>query len=58
MQGILKPIIDLINNGKDYNAVMEELLKTFPEMDTSALEEMLARAILVSELWGRLNAEK
>jgi len=58
MEGILKPIIDLINESGDHNAVMEKLIETYPDMDTKAIEEMLARAIFVSELWGRLNANK
>jgi phage gp29-like protein len=58
MEGVLKPIIDLINESGDYNAVMEKLIETYPDMDTKAVEDMLARAIFVSELWGRLNADK
>lgn len=55
---VLKPIIDLINQGNDYNSVMEKLVETYPDMETTAIEKMLARAIFVAELWGRLNADK
>lgn len=58
MEGVLKPVIDLINESGDYNAVMEKLIETYPDMDIKAIEDMLARAIFVSELWGRLNAKK
>lgn len=58
MEGVLKPIIDLINESKDYNQVMEKLIQTYPDMDTKTIEDMLARAIFVSELWGMLNASK
>ena len=58
MEGVLKSIIDLINESGDYNTVMEKLIETYPDMDTKAVEDMLARAIFVSELWGRLNADK
>ncbi len=58
MGGVLKPIIDLINESGDYSAVMEKLIEAYPDMDTKAVEDMLARAIFVSELWGRLNADK
>jgi len=57
-EGILKPIIDLIRQGKDYTEVVEKLAETFPALDTQSLENMLQRAIFVSELWGRLNAGK
>lgn len=58
MEGVLKPIIDLINDGNDYNDIMERLIETYPDMDTEAIEEMLSRAIFVSEMWGRISAEK
>ncbi len=56
IEGVLKPIIDLIQEGNNYDEVMEKLIETYPDMDTKAIEDMLARAIFVSELWGRLNA--
>lgn len=55
-EGILKPVIQLIQEGNSYDEIMEALAETFPDMDTSALEKMLSRAIFISELWGRLNA--
>ncbi len=58
VEGVLKPIIDLITKGEDFTAIMEKLTEAYPNMDTNAIEEMLARAIFVSELWGRLNADK
>lgn len=57
MEGVLKPIIDLINQGDDYNSVMEKLIETFPDMNTDELEKMLARAIFITETWGMLNAK-
>lgn len=58
MQGVLKPIIDMINNGTDFNTILEKLTEAYPNMDTDAIQEMLTRAIFVSELWGRFNAKK
>lgn len=58
MEGVLKPVINLINESKDYNKVMEKLVETYQDMDTKALENMLIRAIFISELWGKLNAHK
>jgi phage gp29-like protein len=56
MDGVLKPVIDLVKSGQDFNAILNTLAETYPKMDTSATEEMLSRAIFVSEMWGRLNA--
>ncbi len=58
MYGILKPVIDLIEQGSNYQEILDTLAGTYPNMDDSALQEMLSRAIFVSELWGRLSAEQ
>jgi phage gp29-like protein len=55
VEGVLKPVIGLVQESSDYAAVMEKLVAAYPDMDTKAVEEMLSRAIFVSELWGRLT---
>ncbi|HDH01063.1 MAG TPA: DUF935 family protein [Nitrospirae bacterium] len=57
VEGVLKPIIELIEKSDNHEDAMEKLLEAFPDMDTKFVEDMLARAIFISELWGRLNAE-
>lgn len=56
MEGILKPVIDLINKGSSHEEIMAQLVSAYPDMNTDALELMLARAIFVCEVWGRLTA--
>ncbi|HHT9137372.1 MAG TPA: DUF935 domain-containing protein [Candidatus Wunengus sp. YC60] len=58
MAGVLKPVTDMIKNGEDYNKILENLATAYPNMDDKAIEDMLTRAIFVSELWGRLNATR
>jgi len=62
MQGIaadaLKPIIAAVTEGKTFEQTMEAIAKAYPEMSTDRMEEVLARAMFVSEAWGRLNAAK
>ncbi|BCB96791.1 hypothetical protein JZK55_17130 [Dissulfurispira thermophila] len=58
MEGVLKPIVDLIQQGDSYEEIMERLVETFPDVDASQVEQMLQRAIFVTELWGMLNARK
>lgn len=55
-EGLLRPVIDLIRNGTSYEEVLNNLADTYSEMDTSALQKMLQRAIYVSEMLGRANA--
>jgi len=54
--GILKPIIDLVNSSNSYDDVLDNLLDTFPEMDFDSLESMVKQAIFVSNVYGRIAA--
>ena len=58
METILKPIFNLIENESDYFEIMQKLVETFPKMQTDDLENLLERLMFVSEIWGRLNAQK
>lgn len=56
INGVLKPVIDLIKNGESYEVIMEKLSTSYPDMTSEAVEQMLSRAIFITELWGKLNA--
>ena len=56
-EGMLKPVIELVNNEKDLNAVMKKLASVYPEMNSDALQQMLERAIFVSECLGMAEKE-
>ena len=53
---MLKPVIELIQNGHSYQEVEETLMSTWPEMDAGEMEKLMERAIFASEIWGRLHA--
>ncbi len=53
--GMLKPVIDLINNSSDYSEAIKGLNSVYPSMDSKALQEMISRAMLVSESLGRIE---
>lgn len=55
-QGLLRPVIDMIQAGTSYQEILDNLADTYSEMDTKALQSMLMRSIYVSELLGRANA--
>lgn len=52
---LLKPVLDLIAKSADYAEVHGKLAEVFQDMNTQQLEEMLARAMFVAEVWGRLS---
>lgn len=56
-----KPVEDalkMIAEAKSYEDILEVLSEENPELDVDALQEVLARAIFVSTVWGRLNGKK
>jgi phage gp29-like protein len=57
-EGLLKPIIDLIENATSFEEILNNLAATYPNMDNKALEQMLSRALYVAELHGRLSAQQ
>jgi len=56
-EGLLKPIIAMIDNASDLNSVMEQLSNVYPQMDSTALMQMVERAIFISELLGKATTE-
>lgn len=55
-EAMLKPLIERIQGGESYEAIEDSLSDLYPELDVSAVEDMLTRLFFVAETWGRLNA--
>ena len=55
-EAVLKPLVERIQGGESYEAIEDELSDLYPELDVSAIEDMLTRLFFVAETWGRLNA--
>lgn len=53
----LKPVLEMIAASADYAEVHAALVELFPDMGTAQLEETLARAMFVAEVWGRLSVQ-
>ncbi|MBF0410986.1 MAG: DUF935 family protein [Candidatus Riflebacteria bacterium] len=54
----LKPVIGMIEKGASYEEVIGKITEIYPDMNTDQLEETMARAIFVSDVYGRLSAAK
>lgn len=50
---LLQPLLDLAQ--RDPQAALDAIAGAWPDMDDSALQNTLARALFVAEAWGRLN---
>jgi len=57
LAAIIKPIIDGLQASGNVDDAYTALAEAFPKMDTAGLQEMLTRAIFVSDCWGRLNGD-
>lgn len=53
IESTLKPVLTLIQNGENYEKIMEELAKTYPAMNTNQLEDLLTKLLFISEIVGR-----
>lgn len=56
-EALLKPVQKLIEEASSYEEVMTALAETYPKMNSTQLEERLARAMFVAEVYGRVNAQ-
>lgn len=56
MASMLAPAIAAIRDGATPDDAIAALAEAYPEMDDSALTELMARAMFVADLWGRINA--
>ncbi len=56
MRGLLEPVLDAVQDGAAPEELLGMLAELYQDMDGSALQERLARAIFVANLWGRLHA--
>lgn len=56
LQALLAPAIAALQAGETPDEAGDALLAAFPKLDSGALETLLARAIFVADVWGRLSA--
>jgi phage gp29-like protein len=55
---VVLPVVSMITSGDSYEAILGKLAELYPAMNSTGFEEILARAIFVADVWGRLNAGK
>lgn len=57
MRALLKPVVAMLAKGASPEDAMTRLAEIYPDLDTTGLATQLARAMFVSQVWGRLSAE-
>lgn len=53
MEKLLQPVLNGISTARTPEEIQDALVAAYPDMDSSALEEMLARALFVADMLGR-----
>lgn len=56
MQTLLTPLVTALQQGQTPEAVTAMLAEAWPQLDDHALRQLIAQAIFVADVWGRLNA--
>lgn len=50
---LISPVIDLIKKGDSYDDIQNQLFELFPNLDSSEIEEIIAKGILLSNYGGQ-----
>lgn len=53
----IQPVLDTLKQAGSSQAALDALAGQYPELDFGELEELLARALFISELWGLMMAD-
>lgn len=56
MEELLAPLMEELQGGMEPGELLARLGELHPQMESRKLEELLARALFVSEVWGRVSA--
>ncbi len=57
-QAVLKPVLDMIEHGTSYNEIQDKIVEMFPDLETSELEDFLAKGILIATGSGFISGKK
>ncbi|MBM2814414.1 MAG: hypothetical protein HW421_1176 [Ignavibacteria bacterium] len=57
-QAVLKPVLDMIDKGENYNEIQDKIVEMFPDLETSELEDFLAKGILLATGSGLISGKK
>lgn len=56
LAGVSGPIMKLLEESSDFDEAILKLGSVYPDLKTDQIEEVIERAIFISEVWGRINA--
>ncbi|WP_419177431.1 DUF935 domain-containing protein [Xenorhabdus griffiniae] len=57
MSQLLSPLVSALQSGQNVDEAMNIVAASYPDLDDSTLQQLLAQAIFVADVWGRLHAD-
>lgn len=55
---LLQQVLKLIDEGSSYDEIESQLISLLPDLDTKAIEDLIARGIIVANAGGQISAAK
>ncbi|MEQ1967372.1 DUF935 domain-containing protein [Xenorhabdus nematophila] len=57
MSRLLSPLVSALQSGQNVDEAMNIVAASYPDLDDSTLQQLLAQAIFVADVWGHLHAD-
>ena len=58
MQPIVQSLVKHIQQGKDYDSVMQNILQNYSDIDDEQLQAALTQAFFIADVWGRISEQR
>lgn len=57
MQKLIAPLVTALRDGTSPDDALDIVAASYPTLDDTQLQQLLAQALFVADIWGRLNAD-
>ncbi|HDV0806007.1 TPA: DUF935 family protein, partial [Yersinia enterocolitica] len=54
---LITPLVAALSQGQSPDEAINIIAASYPALDDNQLQQLLAQAIFVADIWGHLNAE-
>ncbi|WP_350312373.1 DUF935 domain-containing protein [Dickeya fangzhongdai] len=58
MHALIAPLVAALQNGQTPDDALDIIAASYPALDDAQLQQLLAQALFVADVWGHLNADK
>lgn len=58
LEPLITPLAAALASGANYTEIQSQLIAGYPDLDTGAIREALARVLFVSDIWGQIHGRR